>query len=477
MIVAADLVVVDRPSTIALIDTWFALNLDPRQMDYFESEATINWVPAGRRACKTELAKRRLVLAAMECQHTQGRFFACAPTQQQAEDIFWDDLKALVPKQFRRRKDSESEKKIFLINGAIIRVAGLDKPQRIEGKFWDGGVVDEYADCLPDAFDSHILPMLVRPGSYIDLIGVPEGRNHYYFGVQDAKRQLKAGLTDQRVFHWKASEVLWLYLGKERADQFLALTARRMDKRTFDQEWNAEFVSHQGKAYYCFVESVHAEYELKHDPHAPLIFQMDFNVSPGVCGIAQEQRLDVLYGGKIKLRDGYKLSPVFTAQIGEVHIPQHSNSRLICERLAHDWATKHKGPIHVYGDATGGNPGSAKLDGSDWEIVERHLHKHFGERVEYFVPNGNGTERSRVNSLNSRLCSADNTVAMLVDPIACPETVKDFEGSQILEGSAGALAKKGKANLKFTHLTDGIGYYTTVEFPVEGPGVADVQNM
>jgi hypothetical protein len=35
---------------------------------------------------------------------------------------------------------------IKLVNGAEIWVIGLDKPERIEGKPWDWGILDEYGN-------------------------------------------------------------------------------------------------------------------------------------------------------------------------------------------------------------------------------------------------------------------------------------------------------------------------------------------
>ena len=37
-------------------------------------------------------------------------------------------------------------------------MVGLDRPQRMEGVSWDGGVIDEYADRRPGTFDAHVRP-------------------------------------------------------------------------------------------------------------------------------------------------------------------------------------------------------------------------------------------------------------------------------------------------------------------------------
>ena len=69
---------------------------------------------------------------------------------------------------------------IRLINGAQIWVVGLDRPERIEGSPWDGGVLDEYGNMRANAWPEHIRPALSDRAGWCDFTGVPEGRNHYY---------------------------------------------------------------------------------------------------------------------------------------------------------------------------------------------------------------------------------------------------------------------------------------------------------
>lgn len=57
-------------------------------------------VPAGRRSGKTELAKRKLVIGLNEKKNwTDPKYFAAAPTREQAKRIFWKDLKELTPRE------------------------------------------------------------------------------------------------------------------------------------------------------------------------------------------------------------------------------------------------------------------------------------------------------------------------------------------------------------------------------------------
>lgn len=416
----------------------------------------VNAVPAGRRSFKTEAAKRRLVRHAIGfSRHPDGRFFATAPTQQQAKDIFWVDLKALTPvwalATGRPDRDiSESELTIKLRNGVRIKVAGLDRPARIEGGFWDGGVVDEYADCRPDVLDQHIMPMLVR-GGYVDVIGVPSGRGHFYTLVQ---RILNGELKDAAHFHWTAAEVLHLYLGKERADAFLEQMRQQMDPNTYDQEWNASFVQFENRVYYCFDRQANASRPVEYDSSLPLILSLDFNVRPGTAVILQDLEVRVVGGASLW----------FTRVIDEVWIADNSTTIRVCEEIGRRWGKRHSGEVFVYGDASGGARGTAQVAGSDWDLVRAVLGPIFKDRLSMRVGWKNPPERVRVNSVNSRLKSASGIAWLTVDR-GCAHVIQDFEGVTYKEGT-GEIDKKG--NPALTHLTDAIGYYIAEKHPLAG---------
>ena len=104
--------------------------------------------------------------------------------------------------------------------------------------------------------------------------------------------------------------------------------------------------------------------------------------------------------------------------------------------------------------------------GSDWALIKKKLYGHFGvQRVDFFVPSVNPRERARVNSVNSRILTTDGKVHLYVDPHKAPRTVEDLEGVRCVQGGSGELDKKHDITL--THLSDSIGYYISVEFPLE----------
>src|ERR1700728_5511217 len=130
-----------------LTPRWRRLRAHPVQRAYQQSPHRFNTVPAGRRSGKTELAKRKLVSRAIAAPvFDNPRFFAAAPTRPHAKRIYWQDLKELIPEWMRARAPSETDLVIRLINGAEIHVFGMDRPERIEGSPWDGGVLDEYGN-------------------------------------------------------------------------------------------------------------------------------------------------------------------------------------------------------------------------------------------------------------------------------------------------------------------------------------------
>src|SRR5690606_8837011 len=128
---------------------------------YWTSPHRFNTVSAGRRSGKTELAKRKLVKACINAyQEWEPRFFAGAPTRDQAKRIYWDDLKALTPPSMMDGRPSESDLTIYYITGASLTVLGMDVPERVEGSPWDGGVLDEYGNMDADAWPKHVRPAL-----------------------------------------------------------------------------------------------------------------------------------------------------------------------------------------------------------------------------------------------------------------------------------------------------------------------------
>src|SRR3954454_18258276 len=157
-----------------LTPRWYPLRPHPEQIRLIRSRARFKVVPAARRSGKSERAKRNLIIQALE-ESAEGkyldyRYFAAAPTRDQARAIFWNCLKAMVPKRLLGGRIRESDLTIPLITGAEISVVGLDRPERIEGRSWNGGIIDEIANVKADAWEANIRPALADRRGWCILI-------------------------------------------------------------------------------------------------------------------------------------------------------------------------------------------------------------------------------------------------------------------------------------------------------------------
>lgn len=454
--------------------------LTPKQANIYcwgwQKNARFRDAVCGRRFGKTFLGKaeiRRAVRLAATCGvSVEDEIWYAAPTFKQAKRVFWKRLKQAIPPSWRQGKPNETECSITTLAGHVVRLVGLDAYDNLRGSGLFFVLVDEWADCPYAAWDEVLRPMLStcryttpggepRIGGHALRIGTPKGFNHCYETYLDGQGRE----PDHRS---------WLYTsiqGGNVPPEEVEAARRKMDTLSFQQEYEASFVNFSGRAYYPFVRTTHTA-PLEYDPRRPLVMCFDFNVEPGIAAVCQEQPLP---GHFERDRHGKATTrPLWgTGVIGEVWIPRNSNTPAVCRKLLTDWG-KHEGPVLVYGDATGGSRGTAKTEGSDWDLIRRYLThgmrdgedvlEGFGDRVHFNVPAANPAERARVNAVNTRLQSADGVIHMLVDPHRAPHVVRDLEGVTLLEGGSGEIDKK--ANRELTHISDALGYYVEKEFPI-----------
>lgn len=114
-----------------------------------------------------------------------------APYRNQAKKIAWAYLKfyaGVIPDV----KINESELFIELPSlhegreGAKIYIIGADKPDALRGLYFDGVVLDEYAQIKPNIFGEIIRPALADRNGWAIFIGTPRGQNQFYDIYQTA---------------------------------------------------------------------------------------------------------------------------------------------------------------------------------------------------------------------------------------------------------------------------------------------------
>lgn len=378
---------------------WTPLRDHPEQLRLWNDNHRFKIVPAGRRSGKTELAKRRLVehLFRKTWHGLPGRYFAAAPTRDQAKRIWWEDLCNLIKPDWKALV-SQSQLMIRTRGGAELWVIGLDKPMRMEGVSWDGGVIDEYADCKPGTFDAHIRPALADRRGWLWLIGVPDidgPAQVEYEHLYDIAS--KNNDPEWAAFHWPSADIL--------PEDEIASARRRMDPRLFEQEMLGKFVLTGGRAFADFDPNLHVR-ETEYDPELPLCWSLDFNINPMCSGIIQHKAGYVTVLDELVLPDT-QTDVAVTAFLDRV--------------AGRGWDASH---CHVYGDASG-NCRDSTSGISDWIIVKNRL-AHLKPVMK--VPRANPAIKETINAINAKLKSADGTISMAVHP-RCHQLVQDFRNA------------------------------------------------
>lgn len=381
---------------------WTDMRAHPIQLDLWRSLVRFKVVPAGRRSGKTELAKRRLVEHAMmraTWHGLPGLYFAAAPTRDQAKRIYWRDLKAMIPSRWLAGSPSETELCIRTTRGSELWVVGLDKPQRIEGTPWDGGVVDEIADCKPGILDAHIYPALTDRSGWLWLTGVPD-----MHGPAQAEYERLCDVA------MSGSDPEWAFFNWPTADIFpeeAAKARRRMDPKMWEQEYGGRFVRTGGLAFYAFDVARHVRADTIYDPALPICWALDFNVDPMASLVIQHSP-----DGTVKVIDELTLR--------DTHTPVAVSAFL--DRAAEQgWRLTD---LEVYGDAAGHQRRSSASE-SDWQIVKNSLRS---QRDGSFlkVPRANPPIKDTLNAVNARLLDADGVSRLFIAP-HCTALIEDLK--------------------------------------------------
>jgi phage terminase large subunit len=129
-----------------------------------------------RRAGKTVACVGELVGRAVATPKQNARYAYIAPYYSQAKQVAWDYLKRMVAPLGAEARESELAV-ILPDNGAVIRLFGADNPDALRGIYFDGVVLDEYADTKPSLWGAVIRPLLADRKGWAVFIGTPKGRN------------------------------------------------------------------------------------------------------------------------------------------------------------------------------------------------------------------------------------------------------------------------------------------------------------
>lgn len=198
-----------------------------------------------RRAGKTVACVHDLLFKALATKKPNAFFAYVAPLKNQAKTIAWDYLVRSVEKFGKAAKinNQELSVKVPSQNGtmATIRLFGADDPDSFRGLYFDGIVLDEYADMKPAIYNQIIKPALMDRQGWVVFIGTPKGHNSFY-KIREFARQ---NPDDYFYLELKASESG--FLPAEDLDD----ARREMSEPEYQQEFECSFEAAIQGSYYA----------------------------------------------------------------------------------------------------------------------------------------------------------------------------------------------------------------------------------
>lgn len=397
----------------------------------WQKTARFRYAVCGRRFGKTfllrEEMRRACRLAQMWQIPVENEIWYGAPSFKQAKRVFWRTLKRSIPKLWIDGKPNETECSITLKSGHVVRVVGLDNYEDLRGAglFFFAG--DEWADSKPEAWLEVISPMLSTCNGHALFIGTPKGFNHFRDGYIAGQ---EGGDDDTKS---------WLYTtlagGNVPADE-VAKARKRLDAKTFRQEYEGSFETYAGQVYYGF-NRLQCVKPRNYDAALPLHIGMDFNVNPMSATVWQE----VPTGAGL-----------VAWQIDEIIIPTSDTVEMAKEitsrygKSGFDPSRQDVSHITVYPDPAGAQRRTSAQGKTDLTILHDAGFKVLALQSHPLV-------RDRINLVNARFEAADGTRRAFVDP-RCRKSIECYERLEYKEGTSEPDKTSG-----FDHVPDATGYF------------------
>jgi hypothetical protein len=342
------------------------------QQEISNSDARFRVVSAGRRFGKSFLSMNEMAKFA---RFPNKRIMYLAVTHRQAKTVIWDDLKAELLKRNWVKKINESDMQIWLVNGSTITVRSAETKDALRGGKYDFLVLDEVADMDKDVWFSILRPTLSDRQGHALFIGTPKGLGNWFFDLwSNAKTQAD----------WASWQFTTLQGGNVPPEEIEAARLD-LDAKTFEQEYEAQFVNYSGVIFYAYSEENLTDHPGLQEGE-PVHIGCDFNTSPITAACAT------------RTPDGLHF-------FDEIAI-YGSNTNELAEEIRRRFGFGRT--IYVYPDSSGGRKQTSSGGFSDHIILQ-----NAGFKV--VVDSINPPVSESIASVNSLLCSKDGNRRLLID--------------------------------------------------------------
>lgn len=427
-------------SSLSLTPDWKVLKPHAVQSALWRTPARFAGVLAGRQSGKTELMMRYVIRhLPLESQYTKHpNYFYILPTREQAKRVAWKRLKGLVPKQWAP-KISETELTIETGFGSTLYLVGADKPHRIEGMQFAGGVVDESSDEKEDLIDVSILPTLAIQHGWLRRIGVPKRHGVGAVKFKEFCELCKSGIDNYAFFTWPSEDIV---------DKSIVDHARAtLDPKDFNEQWRASWETSSGSIFYTFSDVHNVLDSITYQPNKPLVISSDFNVSPMSWVIGHRVTNDKGLNVKLHIID-------------ELYL-KDTSTQLTLDALWKKYG-EHKAGFEFYGDATSKarkTAGSAAAQ-SDYALIKADARFSTHTPAKVFYQNANPAVVNRLAACNALFCNAAGVRRCYIHP-RCINLIADLKRRAWKKDT-----REPDDSGEIGHMSDAIGYVIHRLFPI-----------
>ena len=341
------------------------------------------------------------------------------PTYRQAKMVSWNLLKGIFAN--KQVSINETELSITLDNGAKIELKGADKPDSLRGVSVSKVVLDEYSYMKENVWGEIIQPTLAETKGSALFVGTPTGvQNHFY------DLYVKGQSNDSDYKSWQFTTLEGGFIQQEEIEK----AKKNLDKRTFEQEYLASFLTAANRVAYNFSRDIHCRVMEK----SPRMFWgIDFGVASYMTAILMCENT----AGEVYVFDEIGL--------------QNSNTF----ELARQMQLKAPG-IPCYPDPAG-NARTSNSTKSDHKILQEAGFTVISKKA-------NPTQKDRMNALNKMLEDANGKCKLFINP-GCKNTIRDLELCTVEKGQ---ILKTET----LSHFVDGLMYPLDFRYGFKGQAKA-----
>jgi hypothetical protein len=364
--------------------------------------------------------------ALRNCYLNQGRQgMIAAPTFSMLRDATLTGL-------FRMLEDGDVEYELRKADGeltikaanATVLLRSLEEPERLRGTnlAWFG--IDELSYTREEGWLR--LEARLRDPKAGRLCGfgvwTPQGHDWIY------RRFIKDPVAGYACVRARPFENRFLL---ERTPDYYKRLESSYDPKFYQQEVLGEYLnSRADRVYHCFNPAVHVV-RRPYSPNQPLMWALDFNVSPMSSVLLQ--------------RDNGRLVVVDEIVLGR------ATTEEACQEFENRYKA-HMGLIEIFGDASGRNMHTTGLN--DYTLLQSYLYRAGYRNLRLRVPTRNPSVLDRINKVNGLLTNTLGEVRLEIDS-RCTELIKDLE--EVMFKPESGVVDKVRDPLR-THASDALGY-------------------